>query len=74
MSIRDLIPWGRDNGDQAASLFRDGERDPFLSMHREVNRLFRNSERLRRADEKPVDQLFATTLIDPVRPRTSTTT
>lgn len=71
MSIRDLIPWGRDNGDQAASLFRDGERDPFLSM---PNRLFRNSERLRRADEKPVDQLFATTLIDPVRPRTSTTT
>ncbi|WP_027145654.1 Hsp20/alpha crystallin family protein [Mesorhizobium sp. WSM3626] len=40
MSVRDLIPWGRGNGDRAPSLFRDGERDPFLSLHREVNRLF----------------------------------
>ncbi len=40
MSVRDLIPWGRGNGNQVPSLFRDGERDPFLSLHREVNRLF----------------------------------
>jgi len=40
MSVRDLIPWGRNNGNQPASIFRDGERDPFLSLHREVNRLF----------------------------------
>jgi HSP20 family protein len=39
MSVRDLIPWGR-NTDQAPTLFRDGDGDPFLSLHREVNRLF----------------------------------
>ena len=40
MSVRDLIPWGRNGGDQTPALFRDGDRDPFLSLHREVNRLF----------------------------------
>lgn len=40
MSVRDLIPWGRNNGNQVPSLLRDDERDPFLSLHREVNRLF----------------------------------
>ncbi|MFC3073558.1 Hsp20/alpha crystallin family protein [Shinella pollutisoli] len=40
MSVRDLIPWGRNNGNQVPSPFRDGDRDPFLSLHREVNRLF----------------------------------
>ncbi|WP_448956672.1 Hsp20/alpha crystallin family protein [Labrys neptuniae] len=40
MSVRDLIPWARSNGDQLPTLFRTGERDPFLSLHREVNRLF----------------------------------
>jgi len=40
MSVRDLIPWGRNNGSQLPSLLRDDERDPFLSLHREVNRLF----------------------------------
>ncbi|MER8553098.1 Hsp20/alpha crystallin family protein [Mesorhizobium sp. M1217] len=39
MAIRDLIPWGRENN-QAPSLFRDGDRDPFLTLHREMNRLF----------------------------------
>ena len=39
MSVRDLIPWGRSN-DQIPTVFRDGDRDPFLSLHREVNRLF----------------------------------
>jgi HSP20 family protein len=39
MSVRDLIPWGRDES-RVASQFRDSERDPFVSLHREVNRLF----------------------------------
>jgi HSP20 family protein len=39
MSVRDLIPWGREES-RVPSLFRDNERDPFLSLHREVNRLF----------------------------------
>jgi HSP20 family protein len=38
MTIRDLIPWGRNNGQSAPTVFND--RDPFLSLHREVNRLF----------------------------------
>ena len=37
MSVRDLIPWGRSNGNQVS---RDDDRDPFLSLQREVNRLF----------------------------------
>ena len=40
MSVRDLIPWGRNGNNQAPSLYRDDNRDPFLSLHREVNRLF----------------------------------
>ncbi|MBB6219332.1 Hsp20/alpha crystallin family protein [Rhizobium leguminosarum] len=40
MSVRDLIPWGRANGNQVPSGLRDDNRDPFLSLHREVNRLF----------------------------------
>ncbi|GAA3101215.1 Hsp20/alpha crystallin family protein [Rhizobium viscosum] len=40
MSVRDLIPWGRSNGNQVPGLPRDDDRDPFLSLHREVNRLF----------------------------------
>ena len=40
MSVRDLIPWSRNNGNQVPSLLRDDDRDPFLSLHREVNRLF----------------------------------
>ncbi|MBX4928186.1 Hsp20/alpha crystallin family protein [Rhizobium binae] len=40
MSVRDLIPWGRNNGNQVPTFFRDDDRDPFLSLHREVNRLF----------------------------------
>jgi HSP20 family protein len=39
MSVRDLIPWGQ-AGNQAPSLYRDVEQNPFLSLHREVNRLF----------------------------------
>ncbi len=38
MSVRDLIPWGRNS--QAPAAYRDKEENPFLSLHREVNRLF----------------------------------
>jgi HSP20 family protein len=41
MSVRDLIPWGREES-RVPSLFRNSEHDPFLSLHREVNRLFDN--------------------------------
>jgi HSP20 family protein len=37
MSVRDLIPWNR--GTQAPSVFRGSDMDPFLSLHRNVNRL-----------------------------------
>ncbi len=40
MNVRDLIPWNRNGGNQLPTAFRDGDRDPFLSLHREVNRLF----------------------------------
>jgi HSP20 family protein len=37
MSVRDLIPWGRERGLSV----RSGEYvDPFVSLQREVNRLF----------------------------------
>lgn len=39
MNMRDLIPFGRGNN-QTPSLYRDIEQNPFLSLHREVNRLF----------------------------------
>lgn len=40
MSVRDLIPWNRSNN-QAPAFYRDeDDRNPFLSLHREVNRLF----------------------------------
>lgn len=38
MSVRDLIPWSR--GNDAPSIYRGGDMDPFLSLHRNVNRLF----------------------------------
>ncbi len=40
MSVRDLMPWGRNNGNRAPMIYRDEERNPFLSLHREMNRLF----------------------------------
>jgi HSP20 family protein len=39
MTIRDLIPWGRQN-DQSPTAYRDSDRDPFMALHREMNRLF----------------------------------
>jgi len=40
MSVRDLIPWGRSTTNPAPVVYRDDERNPFVSLHREVNRLF----------------------------------
>jgi len=37
MNMRDLIPWGRNQ--QTPSRFRE-EADPFMTLHREMNRLF----------------------------------
>ena len=37
--MRDLIPWGR-NSNQASSLARNKQAAPFLTLHREMNRLF----------------------------------
>lgn len=40
MSVRDLLPWSRNAGGQAPALYRDDDRNHFLSLHREMNRLF----------------------------------
>ena len=40
MNVRDLIPWGRSNNAQAPANYRSEEANPFLSLHRDVNRLF----------------------------------
>ena len=39
MSVRDLIPWGR-GGNRAPSVYRNDQTEPFLALHREMNRLF----------------------------------
>jgi HSP20 family protein len=39
MAIRDLIPWGRQEG-RALAPFTEQERSPFLSLRRDMDRLF----------------------------------
>ena len=39
MAMRDLIPWGRQES-RAPALYRDEKRSPFVSLRREVDRLF----------------------------------
>jgi len=39
MAVRDLIPWGR-NRSSVPSTTRSEEVDPFVTLHREMNRLF----------------------------------
>ena len=39
MNVRDLIPWGRGNS-QAPTIYREENGNPFLSLHREINRVF----------------------------------
>lgn len=49
MNVRDLIPWNRSTELYPAHF---GERDPFLSLHREMNRLFEDT--LRNVSGRPV--------------------
>ncbi len=49
MSVRDLIPWNRGNN-QAPALGRGDDMDPFLLLHRNINRLF--DEALRGLDAR----------------------
>jgi len=42
MAIRDLIPWSRG---REVSVRRGEELNPFLTLHREVNRLFDDMSR-----------------------------
>jgi HSP20 family protein len=39
MNMREMIPWGRSER-QAPARYSDNEQNPFLSLHREMNRLF----------------------------------
>jgi len=39
MNVRDLIPWSRYSS-QAPIPYRSNEQNPFLALHREMNRLF----------------------------------
>lgn len=39
MTVRDLMPWGR-SSNRAPSVYRESGENPFLSLHREMNRLF----------------------------------
>jgi HSP20 family protein len=39
MNMREIIPWGRSER-QTPARFSDNEQNPFLSLHREMNRLF----------------------------------
>ena len=47
MAVRDLIPWGR-NRTSVPSTMQSSELDPFLTLHREMNRVFEDA--LRRVD------------------------
>jgi len=41
VNFRELIPWKRnDSKQQVAALYREDDRNPFLSLQRDVNRLF----------------------------------
>ncbi|MER2265085.1 Hsp20/alpha crystallin family protein [Methylobacterium oxalidis] len=40
MSVKDLIPWGRSTGTSMPSTMRSEPASPFLTLHREMNRLF----------------------------------
>ena len=39
MNLQNLIPWSR-SAERVPSLFGSGDADPFLALHRDVNRLF----------------------------------
>ena len=40
MAVRDLIPWGRNRSSVPSTMQQSDEASPFLTLHREMNRLF----------------------------------
>ena len=38
MAVRDLIPWGRTRYSVPSTMQGGGELDPFVTLHREMNR------------------------------------
>ena len=40
MAVRDLIPWGRNQSSVPTNVQGGSELDPFLTLHREMNRVF----------------------------------
>src|SRR5918998_2020251 len=40
MAVRDLIPWGRNRTSVPSTMQQSDEASPFLTLHREMNRLF----------------------------------
>jgi len=40
MAVRDLIPWGRNRSSVPAPMQSGSQMDPFVTLHREMNRLF----------------------------------
>jgi len=40
MAVRDLIPWGRSRASVPSNVQQGEEMNPFLTLHREMNRLF----------------------------------
>ena len=40
MNMRDLIPWGRNERSSVPGSLRSDDVSPFMTLHREMNRLF----------------------------------
>jgi hypothetical protein len=40
MAVRDLIPWGRTRSSVPSTMQGGGELDPFVTLQREMNRVF----------------------------------
>ena len=40
MAVRDLIPWSRGRSSGPSTMQQNDEFSPFLTLHREMNRLF----------------------------------
>jgi len=45
MAVRDLIPWGRNRTSVPSTMQGGSELDPFLTLHREMNRVFEDAFR-----------------------------
>lgn len=40
MPVRNLIPWGRNSNTTDPAIYRNPDESPFMTLHREMNRLF----------------------------------